>query len=67
MIMSAANFLATDVVFVGLIVIAIFAFAFTVLTAKVRLGGGRPAGGKGQAGIATVNWISTRMSGSSSG
>jgi taurine transport system permease protein len=29
MIMSAANFLATDVVFVGLIVIAIFAFAFT--------------------------------------
>jgi taurine transport system permease protein len=28
MIMSAANFLATDVVFVGLIVIAIFAFAF---------------------------------------
>lgn len=29
MIMSASNFLATDVVFVGLIVIAIFAFAFT--------------------------------------
>ena len=29
MIMSAANFLATDVVFVGLIIIAIFAFAFT--------------------------------------
>ncbi|SDA95969.1 ABC transporter permease subunit [Mesorhizobium qingshengii] len=29
MIMSAANFLATDVVFVGLIVIAILAFAFT--------------------------------------
>jgi taurine transport system permease protein len=29
MIMSAANFLATDVVFVGLIVIAIFAFVFT--------------------------------------
>jgi taurine transport system permease protein len=29
MIMSAANFLATDVVFVGLIVIAVFAFAFT--------------------------------------
>ncbi|MEZ2128671.1 MULTISPECIES: ABC transporter permease subunit [unclassified Sinorhizobium] len=30
MIMSAANFLATDVVFVGLIVIAIFAFVFTM-------------------------------------
>jgi taurine transport system permease protein len=29
MIMSAANFLATDVVFVGLIIIAFFAFAFT--------------------------------------
>lgn len=29
MIMSAANFLATDIVFVGLIVIAVFAFAFT--------------------------------------
>ncbi|RWH70641.1 ABC transporter permease subunit [Mesorhizobium sp.] len=29
MIMSAANFLATDVVFVGLIVIAVLAFAFT--------------------------------------
>lgn len=29
MIMSAANFLATDVVFVGLIIIAIFAFVFT--------------------------------------
>lgn len=29
MIMSAANFLATDVVFVGLIIIAVFAFAFT--------------------------------------
>lgn len=29
MIISAANFLATDVVFVGLIIIAIFAFAFT--------------------------------------
>lgn len=29
MIMSASNFLATDVVFVGLIVIAILAFAFT--------------------------------------
>jgi taurine transport system permease protein len=29
MIMSAANFLATDVVFVGLIVIAVMAFAFT--------------------------------------
>ncbi len=30
MIMSAANFLATDVVFVGLIVIAAFAFAFNI-------------------------------------
>ena len=30
MIMSAANFLATDVVFVGLIVIAIFAFIFAM-------------------------------------
>lgn len=30
MIMSAANFLATDVVFVGLIIIAIFACAFTM-------------------------------------
>src|SRR6202000_2898793 len=30
MIMSAANFLATDVVFVGLIIIAIFACVFTV-------------------------------------
>jgi taurine transport system permease protein len=30
MIMSAANFLATDVVFVGLIVIAVFACAFTM-------------------------------------
>lgn len=29
MIMSAANFLATDVVFVGLIIIAVLAFAFT--------------------------------------
>jgi taurine transport system permease protein len=29
MIMSAANFLATDVVFVGLVVIAVFAFVFT--------------------------------------
>lgn len=31
MIMSAANFLATDVVFLGLIVIAVIAFGFTVL------------------------------------
>ena len=28
MIMSAANFLSTDVVFVGLIIIAVLAFAF---------------------------------------
>ena len=33
MIMSAANFLATDVVFVGLIVIAVLAFAFTAACA----------------------------------
>lgn len=31
MIMSASNFLATDVVFVGLAVIALFAFAFTLV------------------------------------